>query len=313
MKQIVSFVLILTMLVTVFLIFPACELDIRPTSWSGKYRYDNARKYTAGAKNFDATSVRNIDIDWGAGTVIVRQDETVTDIDLRETVYCGKTDEAPAVSEDEVLYTWLDGETLRIKYLKSKWGTRKVDAKNLTVLIPAGKTLGTVTIQTDSANAEVSSITADCAQLKSKSGDLASSFSILTELDCDSASGDVSAYGEIGLAKLHSTSGKIYASMEKDIGQLEMESTSGEITLVSYETILPGTTTIQTVSGSVKLMFMTGTAYVIEYRTTSGTYNSTQFENEIQEENRHIAGVDGKNISVETVSGNLTVTRFVKS
>ena len=90
--------------------------------------------------------VRNIDIDWGAGTVIIRQDETVTDIDLRETVYTGKTDETTAVSEDEVLYTWLDGETLRIKYLKSKWGTRKVDAKNLTVLIPAGKTLVTVTI-----------------------------------------------------------------------------------------------------------------------------------------------------------------------
>ena len=73
-------------------------------------------------KNFAAEAVTDLDIDWGAGTVLVEEDETVTEITLRETVYTGKSDDTPAVSEDEVLYHRLDGGTLRVKFLKSKWG-----------------------------------------------------------------------------------------------------------------------------------------------------------------------------------------------
>lgn len=97
----------------------------------------------------------DLDIDWGAGTVLVEEDETVTEITLRETVYTGKSDDTPAVSEDEVLYHWLDGETLRVKFLRSKWGKQEVSAKILHVLLPTGKALGTVKIHSDTVSGNV--------------------------------------------------------------------------------------------------------------------------------------------------------------
>ena len=99
-KRILSFLLALATVAALAALCTACSFNTRPTTWRGKYKYDDAKKYTAGVKNFAAEAVTDLDIDWGAGTVLVEEDETVTEITLRETVYTGKSDDTPAVSED---------------------------------------------------------------------------------------------------------------------------------------------------------------------------------------------------------------------
>lgn len=313
-KRFLSFVLALATVAALAALCTACSFSTRPTTWSGKYKYDNAKKYTAGVKSFAAGAVTDLDIDWGAGTVLVEEDETVTEITLRETVYTGKSDDTPAVSEDEVLYHWLDGETLRVKFLRSKWGKQEVSAKILHVLLPTGKALGTVKIHSDTAHAEVSGITAQRVELTSASGPLAASYAKVTELDCESVSGNVSVYGTFGTARLKTTSGEAYActSEEFSIDRLTIETVSGSVLCEGKEDRLAGETRINTVSGNVKLQFSHDMAYVIDFTTTSGVYESQFGTDETKTGSRYTVGTDGGHIAVSTTSGKVSVTRPIK-
>lgn len=313
-KRILSFVLILATVVTLAAFSGACDFGThRPTTWSGKYKYDNAKKYTAGVKSFAPESVKNLDIDWCAGTVLVEPDENVTEITLRETVYTGKMDDTPvAVAEDQVLYHLLDGETLRVKFLKSKWGKQEVDAKILRVLLPVGKALDTVTIRSDTAFAEISGATVQRAELTSASGSLAASYAKISALTMSSVSGEVSVYGEIGEAKLHTTSGKAYAATSDafSIDRLTIDTVSGSVLYDGQNDRLAGETKIDTVSGSVKFQFSHDMAYVIDFTTTSGGYESQFGADETKSGSRYTVGTDGAHIAVSTTSGNVSVTRI---
>ena len=74
-KRILSFALALATVAALAALCTACSFNTRPTTWRGKYKYDDAKKYTAGVKNFAAEAVTDLDIDWGAGTVLVEEDE----------------------------------------------------------------------------------------------------------------------------------------------------------------------------------------------------------------------------------------------
>lgn len=314
-KRILSFVIALATVAALAALCTACNSSTRPTTWRGKYRYDNAGKYTAGAKSFAAGAVTDLDIDWGAGTVLVKEDETVTEITLRETVYTGRSDDTPAVSEDEVLYHWLDGETLRVKFLKSKWGRQEVNAKILHVLLPAGKALGTVKIHSDTAHAEVSGITAQRVELESASGPLAATYATVEELECESVSGNVSAYGTLGTVSLETTSGEVYActSAEFSAKRLEIETVSGSVLIDARDDLLAGETVIESASGNVKFQFSHDTAYTLDFTTTSGTYSSQFGADETHTGHRYTVGTDGSHIGVSTTSGNVTVVRLARS
>ncbi len=315
-KRITSLVLALVLLGTALAVLTSCDFSTRPTAWTGKYKYDNARKYTKGAASFGADTVRSLDIDWGAGVVLVEHDENVTEVTLRESVYTGKTEEEPvAVAEDEQLYYWHDGNTLRVRYLQSKLGRREVQAKYLYVLLPTGKALDTVRIKTDIGAAEISGITTTLAELSAVSGDVYASDATVEELKLESVSGEVSAYGTFGKASLHTTSGKVYACTNEtySASRLTIGTVSGEVLVDGRANILPGETEIETVSGNVKFQFSYETAYVIDFQTKgSGLYSSQFGEDETQVGNRYTVGTDGGHIAVTTTSGNVSVVRVIE-
>ena len=298
-KRITSLVLALVLLGTALAVLASCDFSTRPTAWTGKYKYDNARKYTKGASSFGADTVRSLDIDWGAGVVLVEHDENVTEVTLREYVYTGKTEETPvAVAENEQLYYWHDGNTLRVRYLQSKLGRREVQAKYLYVLLPTGKALDTVRIKTDIGAAEIYASDATVEELK-----------------LESVSGEVSAYGTFGKASLHTTSGKVYACTNEtySASRLTIGTVLGEVLVDGRANILPGETEIETVSGNVKFQFSYETAYVIDFQTKgSGLYSSQFGEDETQVGNRYTVGTDGGHIAVTTTSGNVSVVRVIE-
>lgn len=53
-KRFLSFVLALATVAALAALCTACSFSTRPTTWSGKYKYENAKKYTAGVKSFAA-------------------------------------------------------------------------------------------------------------------------------------------------------------------------------------------------------------------------------------------------------------------
>ena len=315
-KRIAAFLLTLVLFGASMAALTSCSFSKRPTSWSGKYKYDDAGKYTEGAASFGVDTVRSLDIDWGAGVVLVQHDESVTEITLRESVYTGKTEETPvAVDREEQLYYWHDGNTLRVRYLQSKLGKREVHAKYLYVLLPPEKKLDTVRIKTDTGSAEISGITTTWAELKSVSGNLAASYATVEDLEMESVSGEVSAYGTFGKVSLETTSGKVYACTNGEFSadRLIIDTVSGEVLMDARANVLPGDTEIETVSGKVKFQFSYDMAYVFDFRTRgSGVYSSQFGEDETQIGSCYTVGTDGGHIAVTTTSGNVSVVRVIE-
>ena len=90
---------------------------------------------------------------------------------------------------------------------------------------------------------------------------------------------------------------------------MKITTESGNVRLRNVST-LPGQTEIDTTSGEVKLMFPTGSSFTVAFETVSGTYNLTGFEETVNGNTHHIAG-GGAVYDIETVSGNLIVTRIL--
>ena len=95
---------------------------------SGIGGYANAEKYTSGDTEF-TDEIRNLDINWTAGKVIVAYHAGST-ATLRETA-------KRQLSDDEKLQWWIDGDTLRIQFTKPgiRWN---MPEKELTITLPEG-------------------------------------------------------------------------------------------------------------------------------------------------------------------------------
>lgn len=72
--------------------------------------YANAEKYTAGGTEING-AVKNVQIDWVDGEVNIAYHAKST-VEIAETA-------SKAISKDEALRWWLDGDTLRIQFGKS--------------------------------------------------------------------------------------------------------------------------------------------------------------------------------------------------
>lgn len=146
------------------------------------YSYENAQGYSSGACEIE-DEVYNLDIDWLAGNVNVGYHE----------------EDRVAVMEDtngisgrgEELRYRLDGNTLRIRYgAPGRLSAR--GSKDLTVLLPAGTSLGEVFVETVSANVYGEDISAEKVSIDTVSGDVRiSAPGELRDFEADTVSGDV--------------------------------------------------------------------------------------------------------------------------
>ncbi len=149
------------------------------------YSYENAQGYSAGACEIEEP-IYNLDIDWLAGNVTVRYHE----------------DDCIAVTEEtngrpgnvgELRYR-LDGNTLRIRYAAPGRLTYR-GSKDLTVLLPAGTSLGEVSVDTVSANVYGEDISAGKVSIDTVSGNVrVSVLGELRDFEADTASGNVELY-----------------------------------------------------------------------------------------------------------------------
>ena len=192
---------------------------------SGISGYANAEKYTSGDTEF-TDEIRNLDINWTAGKVIVAYHAGST-ATLRETA-------KRQLSDDEKLQWWIDGDTLRVQFTKPgiRWN---MPEKELTITLPEGIELKQAAIHTTSGDIEIPAMRAELLVLDSTSGDIrAAAEAKNAEINATSGDQSIRLSGEADIVRINSTSGNISAEVGK-AAIFEVASTSGGITMKASE------------------------------------------------------------------------------
>lgn len=191
---------------------------------SAAFRYKNADKYSAGDGEI-SEEISALDIEWISGEVTLLYGN-VTSVSFVETA--NRT-----VSESEQIHYWLDGGTLRLKFAESGLRYANNLSKTLTVALPLGLVLDSLSVKTVSADLNAS-VFAKKAQIETVSGDIDLSHAEITQkAEFESVSGDVNVCFSSMPEKLKSetVSGDTVWTFPKQAQfTLEFDTVSGDFT-----------------------------------------------------------------------------------
>lgn len=237
----------------------------------------NDSDFNAGSGSVSSEGLKSIDVNWVSGSILIQP------IDGDEIVIS-----EPEQSSSDYQLRWkLDGGMLKVNFCKA--GRVAADVlttkKNLVIGIPTSciEILDEVTIGNVSANISVISISPDKLTIESVSGGIELSNINSAELDIDSVSGKVKVSGSIKEIDIQSVSGEIELELIEAPRQMELETTTGNITLDMPDNAA-FTIDVDTVSGDVEC--------VLSMHKTDGKY---------------LINGGGSEYDIETVSGDITI------
>lgn len=264
---------------------------------------ENISDYDTGYAQIPADEVKSLDIDWYGGSV-----------EFTETTDSNVTISENYEGEEKMIWQLDSSGTLHIRFNKygsfffgNFMGTGSSD-KNLTVKIPAQKSFDRVDI--DSASADFSAdalaadeldidsasgviyignLTAKNASLESVSGAINLGGVIENKLTVESVSGSAKIYADFVEADLESVSGKYEVYIGTKADSLSAETVSGSVTAFVNKDINGFTVDREGISGSI----------TNEFAVTADS-------------DKLIYGDGSAEISIETVSGNLTLSPVEK-
>ena len=180
--------------------------------------------------------------------------------------------------------------------LNTKYDTP--DNASILVSIPSSfNHRGTLKIITSSGDMNVSKISIDTLNLSTASGDIDVSNLNLSYLNLTNSSGDIkfNTITALNETKLSSSSGDIVGS--GSLGTVNGSTASGDINLQFKDSL--SNTSLSSASGSISLSLPKDIGYKINYKTVSGSLDSS---------NRELSfGDESSLINVDTVSGDLNI------
>ncbi|PWJ70310.1 putative adhesin [Ruminococcaceae bacterium R-25] len=186
------------------------------------YRYDNADKYEAGNREID-DKITRINLDYASGNVTVKGTDADS-VSVKERVN-------KDIDEDHQVHTWVDGNTLYIRYCVSKdMIIFSGIEKSLEVTIPEAQNLNDFVINVSSGDVVLDNFTTDSLNSHASSGN--------TRIDCSarviehkSSSGNVelAQKGNADSVKVKLSSGNLVLDQEGDLDSLDIDSSSGKI------------------------------------------------------------------------------------
>lgn len=186
------------------------------------YKYDNADKYEAGDREID-DKITKINLDYASGNVTVKG--TATDsVKVEETVN-------KDIDKDHQVHTWVDGNTLYIRYCASKdMLTFNGIEKSLEVTIPEAQDLDEFIINVSSGNIVLDNFTTDSLNSHASSGNTRIACSAKT-IEHKSSSGNVDLVqtGNTDSIKLKLSSGNLVLTQNGDCKTFDIDSSSGKI------------------------------------------------------------------------------------
>lgn len=280
----------------------------------GIYTFENAEVYSVGGSSVSAEGIAALDVDWVAGQVDFVTDEEATEISFTET-YAEKNQETAFAEEIYRLRYFVDGSTLRIRYIKSGENTKSGMTKQLTVTVPASQSFTEVKANNISGDVTAYEVNADSWTVQTVSGRIFLVHINPSELYAESMSGDVIVgQGTFGTVSLKTSSGAIsfensFENSDKTVRSFKAETVSGDVRFWSDAAPLEGAS-IESVSGDVKFLLSAAANFTLTYRTTSGTvydaFGTTA------DGHTYVAGTGSSIITVNTVSGGLELQRLAE-
>lgn len=258
----------------------------------------------SGSISYDAAAVREIELDWIAGSVTVTQAEG-DEILISET-------SVQTLTEAQKLRCTLSGGKLQIHYCddaKNVWrwfslGNYDIPAKHLTLALPASLngTLSELDIDSVSADVYFEAVGASSTEVESVSGKLRVSGLHCRELSLSSTSGDIIASDcSADELDVETVSGK--SEIRGAFGKIEASGVSGRVDIVC--TIIAGVIEAKTVSGNISVTLPAGAEFTANLETVSGDLTS-EFPCTISG-GRLITGSGANRYEFESVSGDVRI------
>ena len=289
----------------------ACAVILSMTDIAGLAgTYVSGEKYTAGDTEIAGT-VSSLDIHWTSGKVTVEYHRENTVL-LRET-------SDRALKEDQQMRWLLDGNTLRVQYMKSGLRLNTGLQKELTVTLPEGMKLDEASFSLTSGDLFIPALKAEKLVLDVTSGDVtAAAEAERTEAHATSGALRLTLTGEAKAVKAGTTSGTIRLEAEK-ADSIVADSTSGTVEILADEagdtkigstsgTVMVTlgkmkTLSVSTTSGRVTAALPADPGYTADITTVSGRTDSTQALT--RSGSKYTCGDGSADVRISTVSGDV--------
>ena len=232
--------------------------------------------YTMGAGEVPAREVKNIDIEWAAGSITIEPGDTQT-ISFSET---GGKNAKPMIYRQV-------GNKLTIEFQASKVtvGFQKNDQKDLVIIVPWNWDCSELNVDAGAVNLTVNGLNANDVELNLGAGNSYFTDCILGELSINSAAGDVTYTGTLYSLDCDTTSGKVSAVFDN----------------------VPRTIEFDGVSADLDLTLPADAGFMVEMNTVSASFHS-EFDTIIRDD-QYICGDGSCRISVDGVSGDVTLRK----
>ena len=200
----------------------------------------------------DAASIRNMEIEWASGAIVIKPMD-ITEIRISE--------EGVNQSSDPMVWKVKDGK-LVIQYSRNTdhdFGIGLLqgkDVKNLTIQVPRNWSCNSLEIDAASASLEVQDLTIREMEFDGASGTCIFNNCTVENLDLDTASGDVLFKGSLTQMECDAASANIILELISIPKSLDLDTASGNLDLTLPEDA-GFTVTMDTVSGEFTSDFTT--------------------------------------------------------
>lgn len=197
------------------------------------YMFDNdfSGEYTASSTGTaDADTVRNISIEWAAGTITMRPAD-VTELTFTET--------CPEGTDPMV---WIQsGDTLKVAYVSQDsifhfgFSSHTTPSKDLLIEVPRGWSCGILDVQIAAADLNVDSMTIGKVDFDGASGSFNFVDCAVEAIDMDTASGDVKFCGTLNSLECDAASADCEIVLSNCPERIDMDMASGDLDLTLPE------------------------------------------------------------------------------
>lgn len=230
-----------------------------------------------------AEEVRNIEIEWVAGSITIQADDNAADITITE--YASPNCEHQMVWKQS-------GQTLKIQYSRESiefpsFGINVDTSKELVIIVPSGWTCNTLEVETASATMDVTGLTIREFDFDGASGVCNITDCNVDELDIDTASGNVTFAGTLK--------------------NLDCDAASANCSITVFNT--PASIEMDAASGDLELILPEDTGFTCHMETMSGEFESYfEFENQ---NGAYVHGDGSCQIKVSAMSGDVCIYKGV--
>lgn len=243
-----------------------------PRWWNRLGAHTGLSGAASGGAAVEQAGVRELEIQWTAGSVTI-QPEDIDRIEFAET----------GDEEHPMIWKLVQDRLVIRDYESSVWMGRYDRDKDLVIRVPRQWQPEEVDIQTASAQVTVQDLTAGSLELNGVSGITRMTGCQARELSVEGVSGKTELQGKFGSVDVVTVSGDCTVTMEEMSREVELESVSGDMTLVIPE----------------------GSGFTARWDSVSGDLCS---ELEIRSSGgQYIRGDGSAKIDAESVSADLTI------